>query len=191
MSTKISRTVALVAVATLLMAGCGDDDEPTASDDTTTAANETPGGEAGSGDGDAKDAGDAGSSPGSGAGGGSGSIVLEGETIQLDSVRCHLDSQPAAAGGGNILFVVQGEGENSQGDAVMIDISRYDDESSFAGDSVDIVIGDIMSDDALNLSAMAPTGSVTLDGSTATADDLTLDDFESGESIAASFSIDC
>lgn len=64
---RISRTVGLVAVATLLVVGCGDDDEPTASNDTTAAADETPSsGVAGSGDGDS---GETGSSQGSGSDG--------------------------------------------------------------------------------------------------------------------------
>lgn len=186
---KISRTVGLVAVATLLVVGCGDDDEPTASNETSAAADGTAGSAAAaSGD---EDSGGAGSSQVSGAGGGSGSIVLDGETIQLDSVRCHLKPQPAAAGGGNILFVVQGEGENSEGNAMTIDISRYDDGSTFAGDVVDIYVGDVMSDDVVSLSTMAPTGSVELDGSTASADGLTLEDSEAGTSKTAAFTIDC
>ena len=185
---KIRRTVALAAVAGLVMAGCGDDGEPTASNAPTVAGDETPGSEAG---GSGGDEGDTGQDQGSGASPGSGSIVLDGETISLDDVRCFLEPQPAAAGGGNILFVVQGEGENPQGEAVMIDISRYDDDSTFAGDLVDIYVGDYMAGDALELSAMTPAGSVELVGSTATAEGLIVEDVESGSSTSVSFSIDC
>lgn len=186
------KAVALVAVTTLLLVGCGDGDDATGSNDTTAAADETPGsGAGGSGDSDTGDTGDAESGEGSGTSDGSGSLVLDGETIQLTTVRCYLEPQEAAAGGGNILFVVQGEGENAQGEAVMIDISRYDDGSTFAGDVVDINIGDVLSDDVVSLSAMAPTGSVNLDGSTASAEGLTADDMETGESRTVEFSIDC
>ena len=185
---KIRRTVALAAVAGLVMAGCGDDGEPTASNAPTVAGDETPGSEAG---GSGGDEGETGQDQGFGASPGSGSIVLDGETISLDDVRCFLEPQPAAAGGGNILFVVQGEGENPQGEAVMIDISRYDDDSTFAGDLVDIYVGDYMAGDALELSAMTPAGSVELVGSTATAEGLTVEDVESGSSTSVSFSIDC
>lgn len=187
---KIRRTVALAAVAGLVMAGCGDDGEPTASNAPTVAGDETPGSEAGGSGGDEGD-GETGQDQGAGASPGSGSIVLDGETISLDDVRCFLEPQPAAAGGGNILFVVQGEGENPQGEAVMIDISRYDDDSTFAGDLVDIYVGDYMAGDALELSAMTPAGSVELVGSTATAEGLTVEDVESGSSTSVSFSIDC
>lgn len=188
---KLSRTVALVAVAGLVLVGCGADGEPTASNDPTVAGDETPGSEPGGSGGEGDSEGDTGQDQGSGSRPGGGSIVLDGETIPLDDVRCFLEPQPAAAGGGSILFVVQGEGENPQGEPVMIDISRYDDDSTFAGDLVDIYVGDLKAGDALQLSAMTPTGSVELAGSTATAEGLSVEDVESGSSASVSFSIDC
>lgn len=70
-------------------------------------------------------------------------------------------------------------------------VSSYDDGSTFAGDVVDIHVGDVMSEDVVSLSAMAPAGSVKLDVSTASADGLTVEDLETGTSKTAAFSIDC
>ena len=165
MGTRIGRTIATAAAVALLVAGCGDDGDEDAAPTQETDSDETDSGATGAGD------------PG-GSGGGSGTVVLDGEAVELSTVRCFLESQPAVAGGGNILFVVQGEGANADGETVMVDISRYDDESMFAADVVDLYIGDVTTGDAIEVSASVPTGTVTLEGSNVRADDLAAEDFE-------------
>lgn len=185
MRTRIGRTIATAAAVALLVAGCGDDggddaapsEEPTQESDSDATDDGATG---------AADPGDSG-----GSGGGRGTVVLDGEAIELATVRCFLESQPAAAGGGNILFVVQGEGANADGEPVMVDISRYDDESMFAADVVDLYIGDVTTGEAIEISASVPTGTVTLEGSNVRADDLAAEDFEALTEHTVSVEIDC
>jgi len=181
MRTRIGRTIATAAAVALLVAGCGDDGDDDAAPTQETDSDATDSGATGAGD------------PGGsgGSGGGSGTVVLDGEAVELATVRCFLESQPAAAGGGNILFVVQGEGANADGETVMVDISRYDDESMFAADVVDLYIGDVTTGDAIEVSASVPTGTVTLEGSNVRADDLAAEDFEALTEHTISFDIDC
>jgi hypothetical protein len=185
---RIGRTIAATtAVLALVAAGCGgdgdgDDDAAPSSGGATDPA----GGEAGD---QAADAGDP--AGGSTGGGGGGTLVLAGETIELDDSRCHLEAQDAAAGGGQILFVGQGFGADANGEDVMIDVSRYDEDSMFAGDDVSITVGDITSDGVVSLSSMSPTGTVTVDGATMRGDGITLLSDGDGSEQTASFEIDC
>jgi hypothetical protein len=181
-TTRISRALALGAVAALLLAGCGSDDDDAAPSGgaDVTAADTSEAADTDTGDGD----GDAGTS------GGSGTVTLDGEAVELREVRCFLESQPAAAGGGNILFVVQGEGEDAAGESLLIDVSRYDEGSQFAGDSISIDVGDVMAGESVSYSASADTGTVTLDGSTASAQDVALIG-DGGSEHVASFEITC
>lgn len=195
MSKQFAKFFAAVSVVALFAVGCGSDDEtegsaptsPVESADSDDATEAEP-----SGDGQADDA-EASDEPDVPTGGGSGTLDLDGETIELSSVRCHLESQPAAAGGGNILFVVQGQGQNAEGEPLLIDISRYDEGSMFAGDRVTIELGEITAsnDDLASLAASGPAGTVTLEGSTASADGLQVEDLGLGMSATASFQITC
>ena len=45
--------------------------------------------------------------------------MIGDETITLDSARCFLEEQDAAAGGGKILFVAQGFGTNAAGEQLV------------------------------------------------------------------------
>ncbi|MCZ7527741.1 MAG: hypothetical protein M5U14_15990 [Acidimicrobiia bacterium] len=183
------RTVAAGALALVLVGACGGDDDEGAST-PQDAVEATDGGEA---DDDAteNDSADDGSDAAQPPGSGGGTLDLGGEAISLTGSRCYLEEQDAAAGGGKILFVVQGTGTDAAGDEVLIDVSRYDDESQFAGDAIDITVGDPMSGEAAGYSTIAPTGTVTLDGSTASADAVTLVDDADGSEVAVSFEISC
>lgn len=178
----------IAAAALLFAAGCGDgdgdgaaaesaDDRPAAS--TVPAPPEATEGEPPV------------DPPAAPSGSGSGTVVLDGEAIALTEVLCHLESQPAAGVGGNIEFVVQGHGADAAGQSFMIDISRYDDESMFPGDSVQLYVGDITSGEARELSSTAPAGTVGLVGSTATVTDLVVEDLEQFTEHTVSFDIAC
>lgn len=118
-------------------------------------------------------------------------LVLGDETITFDSARCFLEEQDAAAGGGKILFVAQAFGTNAAGDELVIDVSRYDEDSQFEGDDIIIDIGDIFSEDAVSLGGGGPIGTVTVDGSNLSADDLTFNNFDDFSEHTGSFEINC
>ena len=109
----------------------------------------------------------------------------------FESARCFLEEQDAAAGGGKILFVAQGFGVNAAGDEVSIDVSRYDEDSQFSGDSINVVIGDPFSPDAASWDAIVDLGTVTVEGSTVSADGLTFSNVDDQTELAGSFRIDC
>lgn len=186
---RIGRVLVTATATALVVAGCGGDDSTSSSTDDNTAvsaASETAAPAA---------APAATTAGGGGAASASGStLTLAGETIALTTVRCHLQPQDAAGVGGKILFVVQAEGTDAAGEPVLIDISRYDDDSMFPGDAVEIVVGDYLADEAQNYSGSSPVGTVTLDGSMASADDLVvqlLDDTGGSSDHTASFRITC
>ncbi len=123
--------------------------------------------------------------------GGAGTIVLGDENITFDSARCFLQEQDAAAGGGKILFVVQAYGANSAGEELYIDVSRYDQDSQFSGDKIELVVGDPYSGNALSWEANDVVGTVALDGSTASAGSLTFRNGDDGTTLPGSFEVHC
>lgn len=202
--------ILLFAVVALFAAACGDDgddtttaDDPAAESDTGDSA-DTDGADTDDTDGDTADAdtdadgdtgeGDGDTTPDAPAGGGGGTLVLGDETITLDSARCFLQEQDAFAGGGKILFVGQGFGTTAEGDELVLDVSRYDEDSQFTGDDVFVDIGDPFSDDLVSYNTSAELGTVQLDGSTMRADGLTLTTFDAtgtSSDIPASFELNC
>ncbi len=118
-------------------------------------------------------------------------MLLGDETITFDSSLCYLQEQDAAAGGGKILFVVQATGVNAAGDQVMIDVSRYDEDSMFSGDSVSVVVGDPFAGGDTSWAADGETGMVTLDGSNARADQLGFVNMDDMSEAPGSFDINC
>lgn len=195
MSQQFARIIAAVSVAALVAVGCGSDEEAggSAPPAPTESADDNEATDAEASDSGQPDETEAGDGPDGPTPGGSGTIDLDGENIELSSVQCHLQSQPAAAGGGNILFVVQGQGQNADGEPLLIDISRYDEASMFAGDKVTLEIGEITpsGEDLVSLTTTAPVGTVALEGSTARADGLQVEDLGLGMSATASFEITC
>lgn len=183
---RIGRTMAATttAVVIALGAGCGGDDDgasaPASGGAEGAAADDAGASVAGAGD------------PAGGATpSGGGTIVLGGESIELVETLCYLEPQDAAAGGGKILFVGQGFGVDADGQDVMIDVSRYDQDSTFAGDDVSVIIGEAMSDDVLGLSSISPAGTVTVDGATLRGDGITLVNDIDGSEHPVSFEITC
>lgn len=183
-STTIRRAIAAAAAALLLLAACGDDGDAGSGDPTGSEDTGTDDGSGGSGD-----SGGGGESTG-GGGTGSGTLEIDGETIEL-SARCFLESQPSAGGGGNILFNAQGQGTNAAGEDVLLDVSRYDEESQFAGDDFSVDIGDVFAGEAVSLDGRADVGAITVDGSTLSATDQPLLNTDDGSTVTISFELDC
>ncbi len=177
----------------LALVGCGDDDssdEGGASDDPAASDDGATGDANDESDSDPQEDADEDAGEQSNGSGGGGTLTFDGEEIALDSSRCTFEEQEAAAGGGTIEFVAQGNGTNAAGEDVLIDVSRYSEESQFAGDDVSIVIGDIATGASFRGSEDA--GTVSEDGSTVAATDFPIksdDDFSNERTV--SFSIDC
>lgn len=172
--------VVLCAAAAALLAGCGgDDDEATPENGGTTTAATVAAGDPADGD-------------SASGGSGSGTLTLDGESIALTSVRCFLEPQDSAGGGGQILFTGQGTGANGAGDDVLIDVSRYDEASMFAGDSVSMTVGDPTSPDSTTYDVSGEQDAIVVDGSTLSGDAITLDDPEGGGTgPTVSFQLNC
>lgn len=175
-TTRARHWIAIGGIAALALSACGGDDDGGAEPAPAEAD------EAGD-----DTAGDVAAPSGSGG----GTLVLGDETITFDSARCFLEEQDAAAGGGKILFVAQAYGTNAAGEELVIDVSRYDEDSQFAGDDISVDIGDPFGDDAISYSARGDIGTVAVDGRSLSADGLTFTDFDAGLEAAGSFEIDC
>ena len=185
--------LAAIAAVLLLSAGCGSDDDTdsggivdddavsTTDDATTDEGNDESDDSEGS-----ADAGNAGSS-----GGDAGSMVLGDETIVFTLAQCFLEEQDSAGGGGKILFVAQGSGTNAAGEAVLLDVSRFDEDSQFTGDKSNAVIGDPFSDSAISWDANGDIGTVSVDGSTVSADGLTWMNTDDFSEQPGSFVVNC
>ena len=199
-TTRARRWAVLASAVVLALAGCGGDDDDVGNADASAGEDgaDTAEAESTAESDDTGDAGDAATEPAAddaaesgGGGGGGGTLVLGGDTITLDSARCFLEEQDAAAGGGKILFVAQGFGVTAGGEQLTLDVSRYDEDSQFVGDDVIVDIGDPFADDAVSLTANADLGTVTVDGSTLSADGLTFVNSDDLTEQAGSFEITC
>lgn len=183
MGVRRARLVAAVAVSSvLLLTGCGDDDDGTAVDDVDTGTVEDEGsdtGDPGDEEGDAAPAG----------GGGTGSLVLDGEEIELGPGLCFLEEQPSAGGGGSILATAQAQGTDAAGEEVRIDFTRYSEDSQFAGDDVSVDVGPLGG--SVGYSGSEAEGTVSVDGSVVSATDFPLMNSEDLSEITASFTINC
>lgn len=149
---------------------------------------------------DAPDAGDLPDLPdGPPSGGGAeGTLVVDGETIELSGGFCTLEPQDAVAGGGQILFTGQASGVNGDGEEVMLDVTRFDEDSALEGDAIGVVVGDAGDPDARSYSTgqfgVLPDRKddhLSLDGSTISANDVELIDDEMEEHPVVSFEINC
>lgn len=202
-----------VAVLMVAAAGCGGDDDSNGATGTTLVAggpavtadgsddatagdgvadaiddtSDAPTSDAGSADDDAD--GDAG---GAGDDSADTTLVFDGEAMIMMGSMCYLQEQDAAVGGGKILFVGQGRGTTADGtQPVLLDVSRYDEDSMFAGDSVSVVIGNPAGDDVRSFSSISETGIVAVDDSGMSAQDVVLLSDDDGSEVTATFTIDC
>ena len=198
MNTKLhTRILGTVVALVLTAAACGNGDGTSDASDGS-AGESTSIAHSGSGSGDQDETGDQDDTAdqndhgdASVGGGASGTLTIGDETVELTEVLCHLEPQPAAAGGGNILLVVQGHGVDRAGEEVMIDFTRFDEESRFAGDAVQVYRGDILSGEAQELDTRQDAGIVAMDGSIASANKLILADLTTGTEVEVSFEIAC
>jgi hypothetical protein len=181
----LRRTWVVVGLVLVVVAGAcggGDDTSEPADSPTTTAA--------ASGDDTPVTTADAPTTTapagGGGGGGGAGELKLGDETIALGTPRCFLQEQDAF-GGGTILATAQASGVNAAGDDVLIDWTRFGDDTQFAGDDVLVNIG------AEEYASKTDIGTLTLDGSTVTSPELTFTVFRDNDmiQIPGSFEINC
>lgn len=185
MSTPVLRLLLRAAAAPVLLFGlvaCSDDDD--GATDSGAPAVEDAGQSAGD-DGDA--GGEAGQGP-SGPGGG-GTLELDGETIELTSSLCFLQPQEAAAGGGTIEFNAQASGNDAAGEEVSVDVSRYSEESQFAGDVVVLDRGPA-TDRTLSAERRHEIGAIEVAGDTLTFEG-EVDDMELLEPYSIALTIEC
>lgn len=186
-----------VAALALGTAACGDDD----ADEGDSAGDVAPETADGAGDGDTGDDGaedggagdgdaEAGDDAATPAAGGAGFLLLGDEEIALGPGRCFLQPQEDVGGGGTIELTGQAAGTNAAGDEVVIDFTRFGEDSDFAGDDVNITIGDPFSDDAESTFGSAPIGTVSLDGNVLSGTDFPARD-EAGDELSISFEISC
>jgi len=128
---------------------------------------------------------------GGGGGGGEGTLTVGGVEITLGPGRCLLREQPAAAGGGVIELTGQASGTNAAGDPVVVDFTRFSEDSDFAGDDVSLTIGDPFSDDSTMYLGSEPIGTVSLDGTVLSATDYLVRSGDGSSELVISFAISC
>ena len=183
----------LIAAGALALAGCGDDDDTTAeagadvedaADDATDEADEATDDEEME-----EEATDDDADEGASGGGGAGSLVLDGETIELGPGLCFLEEQPSAGGGGSILATAQAEGATADGETVLVDFTRYSDDSQFAGDDVSVDVGPL--GESVSYMGNEPEGAVSVDGNVVSATDFPLMNADDGSPATVSFTISC
>jgi hypothetical protein len=186
--------MALAVLVLLVGAACGDDDgddtgaPATAADQGVSDPGDDDSGDDDSGDDDSGDA--AGDAPTGGGGGGGGSLVFGDETITLDRALCYLQEQPVAGSEGTIELTAQGHGTNAAGDPVVVDFTRFGEDSLFTGDDITIDIGDPRSDDFMGYYARLDIGDVSVDGNVLSASDVPFAG-DDGTQVVGSFRIEC
>lgn len=177
--------IGMVAILSLVLVACGDDDAvdnavDNAGSGGTTSVAESP----------AADVADEEQpdevSPG-GSGPSSGTLVVGGETLTVASVRCFLEEQPRV-GRGVFEFTAQARATNAAGEDVRLDVSRVRPESGPTEDNIDMDIGPLR--DSVSYRAGGPEA-VSLDGQMLTAEDVTLTGGQPAESLNVSFELTC
>lgn len=178
---QIRRALLAILVLVLVAAACGDDD----SSSPTTAPSQDGGSSVGGTD--------AGSDDTPTPSGSAGFLTLGDERIQFDSARCFLEEQEAAGGGGKILATGQGFGTNADGAEVMIDFTRFDEESRFTGDDLSVTVGDPFEDDSVSYSGSLDLGAVEIDGRRLSGNGFMLQssDISDTNEYPASFELNC
>ena len=182
----LSLGLGLVLVFAVACSG-GDDDSSGGSQPTGGDAATQPSG----GDGAAPTEAPSSSGGGAPSGGGAGSLTLGDEVIELASARCFLQEQDVTGSPGKILFQAQGYGVTAEGEELVLDVTRYDEDSLFTGDEIEADIGDPFGDDFYYWSASGDIGTVEIDGSTLSVGGLTFRHSDDGSEVMGTFELKC
>lgn len=98
--------------------------------------------------------------------GSAGTLTVGDEVIDLDHVRCFLEEQDVAGSDGKILLTGQGFGTTASGDELVLDVTRYDEDSLFTRDDIQVDIRDPLGDDFYSWDGSADLGTIERDDST-------------------------
>ncbi|MBK5221635.1 MAG: hypothetical protein JJE52_01910 [Acidimicrobiia bacterium] len=127
--------------------------------------------------------------------GGAGSLTLADETIELET-RCYLEEQ--VAGGMTMEYTAQGVGTDADGEAIMLDVTRFAEEEGavIVGDSVSITLGDPLDINSTTLSYLPLAGMnesdlVDRDGGNVTGTGVELINDDTGDQVVVSFELAC
>jgi hypothetical protein len=177
---QFRRLALSILVLALVAAGCGDDDSGSPGQTAAAPSGSTSGATTGNGD-----------TPAPSAAG--GFLMLGDERIDFDSARCFLEEQDAAAGGGSILATGQGFGTNAEGIDVAFDFTRFSEESMFAGDDINVTIGDPFAGETVNYTVSLDIGAVSIEGNRLSASGFALESFDTGTvvSVDSEFELNC
>lgn len=170
-----------LALLLALAMACGGDD-----DDSSGAAQPS-GGNGGAAPTEVP-SGSGGSAP---SGGGGGSLTLGDEVVELSGVLCLLQPQDVAGSPGKILLTGIGRGQFASGEGVAIDVTRYDEESLFTGDEVEVLVGADPTRPDYSWDASADLGTIEQDGSTIRAEGLTFINSEDATELTGGFELRC
>jgi hypothetical protein len=118
-------------------------------------------------------------------------VTIGDDVIVLESARCFLQEQDVAGSAGKILFTGQGYGQLTSGEEIVLDVTRYDEDSLFTGDDIEVDVGDPFGDEFYSWTASGDLGTISLDGSTLRADGLTFQHSEDFSEMSGSFELKC
>ena len=77
------------------------------------------------------------------------------------------------------------------GDEFYLDVTRFDEDSTFHGDSISVEVGNPNADGFTAWTAQSPFGTVEVDGLTVRADDIAFSNAEAGTEITGAFEVSC
>jgi hypothetical protein len=175
-----------------LAVACGGDDDGSSGNTQpsgssgSAAATEAPGG-----DGAAPTQAPVGSGGGASSGGGGGTVTIGDEVIVLERALCYLQEQEVAGSPGKILLSGAGFGQLASGEEIVLDVTRYDEDSLFTGDDIEVEVGDPFGDDYYSWIASGDLGTINVDGSTLSVDELTFRHSQDDTEKSGSFVLNC
>lgn len=114
-----------------------------------------------------------------------GTLSIDGESIEVASVGCSIDEPPSSEIDATAVL----SGTNAAGLNISLTFTRFNDTSLFAGDSVRILFGDRGT--GREFITTLEGGGVSIDGSTVSATDVTLEAFGPTETASATFELNC
>jgi hypothetical protein len=118
-------------------------------------------------------------------------VTIGDDVIVLESARCFLQEQDVAGSPGKILLTGQGYGQLPSGEEVVLDVTRYDEDSLFTGDDIEVDVGDPFGDEFYYWIASDDLDTISVNGSTLSADGLTFRHSEDSSEKSGSFELNC